>query len=82
MEFKAVGKNILITPQKSPTMTPGGVQLPEGYNQSRIAGVVSVGEQVKVVNPGQLIVYKPQTGYQVESNRIVIEEDDILLVKK
>jgi len=85
--MKAVGKYIVITPQKDKTTTTkGGLILGEGNREDiryKIADVLEVGSEVNVIKKGDTVCYDKHAGFEVEIKDniyTVIKEFDIVIV--
>ena len=85
--MKAVGKYIVIEPEKdTTTTTKGGLLLGEKNREDiryRIAKVLEVGSEVKVIDPKDKICYDKHAGFEVEiKNKIytVIKEFDVVII--
>ena len=85
--MKAVGKYIVITPEKEvETQTKGGLLLAETHREDiryRKATVVTIGEAVVAVKNKDKIYYDRHAGFGVEINKNqykVIKEQDIVII--
>mgnify|MGYP003153797578 CR=1 FL=1 len=85
--MKAVGKYIVITPEKEgETQTKGGLLLAETHREDiryRKAKVITVGEDVVAVNDTDNIYYDRHAGFGIELERVqykVIKEQDVVII--
>ena len=85
--MKAVGKYIVITPEKEvETQTKGGLLLAETHREDiryRKASVVTVGDAVVAVESKDEIYYDRHAGFGVEINKDqykVIKEQDVVII--
>ena len=85
--MKAVGKYIVITPEKEiDTKTKGGLLLGESHREDiryRKADVVTIGESVIAVKNKDKIYYDRHAGFGVEIKQNqykVIKEQDVVII--
>ena len=85
--MKAVGKYIVITPEKEvETQTKGGLLLAETHREDiryRKASVVTVGDAVVAVKSKDKIYYDRHAGFGVEIKKDeykVIKEQDVVII--
>jgi len=85
--MKAVGKYIVITPEKEgETQTKGGLLLAETHREDiryRKAKVITVGEDVVAVNDTDNIYYDRHAGFGIELDKTkykVIKEQDVVII--
>jgi len=85
--MKAVGKYIVITPEKEvETQTKGGLLLAETHREDiryRKAEVVTIGEAVVAVKNKDNIYYDRHAGFGIEINKDqykVIKEQDVVII--
>ena len=85
--MKAVGKYIVITPDKEiDTKTKGGLLLGESHREDiryRKAEVVTIGEAVVAVQAKDNIYYDRHAGFSVEIKQNqykVIKEQDVVII--
>ena len=85
--MKAVGKYIVITPEKEvETETKGGLLLAEAHREDiryRKATVITTGDTVIAVNNKDNIYYDRHAGFGVEINKNqykVIKEQDVVII--
>lgn len=65
--MQAVGGNILVQEDVTPTVTKGGVHLPETARATMDRGdVLSVGSRVTGVRPGERVLYTPYVGEELK----------------
>jgi len=85
--MKAVGRNVVILPVKeTETKTKGGLLLAEAQREDiryRLAKVVTVGDDVKVVKDSDNVYYDRHAGFTIEikdEKFTVIKEQDIVII--
>jgi co-chaperonin GroES (HSP10) len=85
--MKAVGKHIVINPDKDiETTTKGGLLLAEAHREDiryRKATVMTVGPLVAGVEPDDNIYYDRHAGFTIEINKDqykVIKEQDVVVI--
>tara|TARA_R100001443_G_scaffold107960_1_gene118100 strand:- start:15 stop:275 length:261 start_codon:yes stop_codon:yes gene_type:complete len=85
--MKAVGRNVVILPVKeTETRTKGGLLLAEAQREDiryRLAKVVTVGDDVKMVGDSDNVYYDRHAGFTIEikdEKFTVIKEQDIVII--
>jgi len=85
--MKAVGRNVVILPVKeTETKTKGGLLLAEAKREDiryRLAKVVTVGDDVKMVGDSDNVYYDRHAGFTIEikdEKFTVIKEQDIVII--
>ncbi len=85
--MKAVGRNVVILPVKeTETKTKGGLLLAEAQREDiryRLAKVVTVGDDVKMVADSDNVYYDRHAGFTIEikdEKFTVIKEQDIVII--
>jgi len=85
--MKAVGKYIVIQPEKDKTTTTkGGLLLGEKNREDiryRIAEVLEVGSEVNIIKQGSTVCYDKHAGFEVEIKDniyTVIKEFDVVII--
>jgi co-chaperonin GroES (HSP10) len=85
--MKAVGRNVVILPVKeTETKTKGGLLLAEAQREDiryRLAKVVTVGDDVKMVGDSDNVYYDRHAGFTIEikdEKFTVIKEQDIVII--
>jgi co-chaperonin GroES (HSP10) len=85
--MKAVGRNVVILPIKeTETKTKGGLLLAEAQREDiryRLAKVVTVGDDVKMVGDSDNVYYDRHAGFTIEikdEKFTVIKEQDIVII--
>ena len=85
--MKAVGRNVVILPVKeTETRTKGGLLLAEAQREDiryRLARVVTVGDDVKMVGDSDNVYYDRHAGFTIEikdEKFTVIKEQDIVII--
>jgi len=85
--MKAVGRNVVILPVKeTETKTKGGLLLAEAQREDiryRLAKVVTVGDDVKMVKDSNNVYYDRHAGFTIEikdEKFTVIKEQDIVII--
>jgi len=85
--MKAVGRNVVILPVKeTETKTKGGLLLAEAQREDiryRLAKVVTVGDDVKMVKDSDNVYYDRHAGFTIEikdEKFTVIKEQDIVII--
>ena len=85
--MKAVGRNVVILPVKeTETKTKGGLLLAEAQREDiryRLAKVVTVGDDVKMVGDSDNVYYDRHAGFTIEikdEKFTVIKEQDIVVI--
>lgn len=85
--MKAVGRNVVILPVKeTETKTKGGLLLAEAQREDiryRLAKVVTVGDDVKMVTDSDTVYYDRHAGFTIEikdEKFTVIKEQDIVII--
>ena len=85
--MKAVGRNVVILPVKeTETKTKGGLILAEAQREDiryRLAKVVTVGDDVKMVGDSDNVYYDRHAGFTIEikdEKFTVIKEQDIVII--
>ena len=85
--MKAVGRNVVILPVKeTETKTKGGLLLAEAQREDiryRLAKVVTVGDDVKIVKDSDTVYYDRHAGFTIEikdEKFTVIKEQDIVII--
>ena len=85
--MKAVGRNVVIIPVKeTETKTKGGLLLAEAQREDiryRLAKVVTVGDDVKMVEDSDNVYYDRHAGFTIEikdEKFTVIKEQDIVII--
>jgi len=85
--MKAVGRNVVILPVKeTETKTKGGLPLAEAQREDiryRLAKVVTVGDDVKMVGDSDNVYYDRHAGFTIEikdEKFTVIKEQDIVII--
>jgi chaperonin GroES len=83
--LKPLHKQVILVKEANENVTPSGIVLTSGKEQSKFARVVSAGPDVE--NPGYVtgdkVLYKEYAGTVVildKKEYVVIEDDDILAV--
>ena len=79
--MKALGTFVVINPAEVETETPGGIVIPENAQTAEAIGTVeNVGGNVELdVVQGDVVAYR-KYGAQPVSNKIVVEQKDLLAV--
>ena len=85
--MKAVGRNVVILPvRETETKTKGGLLLAEAQREDiryRLAKVVTVGDDVKMVGDSDNVYYDRHAGFTIEikdEKFTVIKEQDIVII--
>ena len=85
--MKAVGRNVVILPVKeTETKTKGGLLLAEAQREDiryRLAKVVTVGDDVKMVGDSDNVYYDRHAGFTIEikdETYTIIKEQDIVII--
>ncbi len=85
--MKAVGRNVVILPVKeTETKTKGGLLLAEAQREDiryRLAKVVTVGDDVKMVKDRDNVYYDRHSGFTIEikdETYTIIKEQDIVII--
>ena len=85
--MKAVGRNVVILPIKeTETKTKGGLLLAEAQREDiryRLAKVVTVGDDVKMVKDRDNVYYDRHSGFTIEikdETYTIIKEQDIVII--
>ena len=85
--MKAVGRNVVILPVKeTETKTKGGLLLAEAQREDiryRLAKVVTVGDDVKMVGDSDNVYYDRHAGFYIEIDGevyIVIKDTDVVII--
>jgi co-chaperonin GroES (HSP10) len=85
--MKAVGRNVVILPVKeTETKTKGGLLLAEAQREDiryRLAKVVTVGDDVKMVKDSDNVYYDRHSGFTIEikdETYTIIKEQDIVII--
>ena len=85
--MRAVGRNVVILPVKeTETKTKGGLLLAEAQREDiryRLAKVVTVGDDVKMVTDSDTVYYDRHAGFTIEikdEKFTVIKEQDIVII--
>jgi len=85
MNVKPLGDRILVTPEKPPEKTRGGILLPDGSQESdyRPGKISHVGDQVTKVSKGDKILYMNSNYWSLPvyaGGYLVMREEDIVVV--
>lgn len=92
MNVQPLGNRVLVRRLKDATVTPGGVQLPDGiaHKQTFLGEVIAVGPGNRdfngvmwacTVNPGDKVIFLKQAGTNIgmDAERLtILTEDDVL----
>lgn len=89
---RAIGTHVIVRPNESESMTPGGIVLPDAAKEKPVSGIVVAagsghltkdGQRVPLeVLEGEEVIYSSYAGHKVEVNGeelIVLNEADILV---
>ncbi len=83
MSVKPLGKRVIIKEIKAEEVTKSGLVLAGKKEESQMAEVIAVSEEVKTLVIGDKVYYKKYSGTKVEFEKeelIIIDEEDILAV--
>ena len=84
--MKAVGKFIVVEPIKTDCKTSGGLLLTQDTREAiryRQGKVIEPGNDVKVLNKGDLIYYDKSAGFGIDIKDLqykVIKEQDVVII--
>lgn len=80
--LKPIGDRVVAQVEEAKSKTASGFYLPDGAKEkSKVAKVVAVGGDVKVVKKGDEIVYKEYSTTEVKvqgEQYIIVKEEDVL----
>lgn len=82
-QIKPLGFRILVKRSEAKTLQ-GGILLPESSKDKPLEGeVLSIGEKVDEVKVGDIVVFSPYGGVEVEdaSGHLILSQEDVLGVK-
>lgn len=82
-QIKPLGFRILVKRSEAKTLK-GGILLPESSKDKPLEGeVLSIGEKVDEVKVGDVVVFSPYGGIEVEDAEgcLILSQDDVLGVK-
>lgn len=82
-----LGERVLVKVEKAPTMTPGGLHLPDSMQKKNpsIGEIVELGTDITSPDlyVGAIIYFQPYAGFEVPDmeNHLVLKVEDILIVE-
>ncbi len=85
MNVKPLGKRVILKEVKAEEVTKSGLVLAGKKEESQMAEVIAVSDEVKALATGDKVYYKKYSGTKVEFEKeelIIIDEEDILAVIK
>ncbi len=85
MNVKPLGKRVILKEIKAEEMTKSGIVLAGKKEESQMAEVLSISEEISTLVVGDRVYYKKYSGTKVECEKeelIIIDEEDILAVIK
>ena len=86
IKIKPLGDRVLILPQPKEEKTVNGIIIPDSFKETQSHGeVIAIGNSVKFVNEGDIVLYNKHIGTEYESDGIkyiITNENDILAIVK
>ncbi len=83
MNVKPLGKRVILKEIKAEEVTKSGIVLAGKKEESQMAEVLEVSEEISALAVGDRVYYKKYSGTKVEFQKeelIIIDEEDILAV--
>lgn len=83
MNFRPLGKRMLVLRKEPVSETPGGIIIPDSYKDRASEGeVLEIGEDVEKIKKSEQVMFAKYAGSTIENQEegdlLVIEEKDVL----